>query len=198
MVSVTYFRPNAALGPTSSCKHPHVEEDLRLMQRAGAGDQTAQREVAVRLVGRARRVSLALLRNEADADDAAQLALLEVLRSAGSFRGEAPLEKWADRIVARTALRLARDARARRGTIDGEADPDDTTQRSEDAGTTIDVQRYLERLPEARREVVVLRHMMGYSVEEVASMTGVSPNTVKDRLVQALQQVRAMVRKGDA
>jgi DNA-directed RNA polymerase specialized sigma24 family protein len=42
---------------------------------------------------------------------------------------------------------------------------------------------------------LVLRHVLGYSVEEIAELTEVSPNTVKDRLVQAREQVRKTLRR---
>jgi RNA polymerase sigma-70 factor (ECF subfamily) len=126
------------------------------------------------------------------------VALLELLRSAKTFRGEGTLEHWADRVVARTALRMARDARTRTGR-DATADSEDTMGAppalADGPANAMDVEHYLQHLPEVRRSTLVLRHVLGYSVEEVASLTGVSPNTVKDRLVQALQEVRSRVRR---
>ena len=57
------------------------------------------------------------------------------------------------------------------------------------------VAEYLADLPETRRTALVLRHALGYSIEEVAELTGVSPNTVKDRLLAAREQVRKHVRR---
>lgn len=54
---------------------------------------------------------------------------------------------------------------------------------------------YLAELPETRRVALVLRHVLGYSVEEIAELTEVSPNTVKDRLLQAREQVRKTLRR---
>ncbi len=163
------------------------------MQRVAAGERRAQQDLLTRLAPRARRVSLALLRDAADADDAAQGALLEVLRSAHTYGGAASVERWADRIVARTAIRLARDNRRR---VPPEAAPESASPPSLE-GAAHDVRRYLEVLPEAQRTTLVLRHVMGCSIEEIAATTGVPVNTVKDRLVRALGQIRGMVRRGE-
>ena len=54
---------------------------------------------------------------------------------------------------------------------------------------------YLSELSETRRIAIVLRHIMGYSVQEVAELTEVSINTVKDRLFHARAQLRASIRR---
>jgi DNA-directed RNA polymerase specialized sigma24 family protein len=46
----------------------------------------------------------------------------------------------------------------------------------------------LSELPEARRTVLVLRHVIGWSIQEIAEYTSVSVNTVKDRLLSARDQ----------
>jgi len=166
------------------------DEDLQLMRRVAAGDRSAQRDLVGRLAPRARRVSLALLRDAADADDAAQCALIAVLESARGYHGKASIERWADRIVARTAIRLARKKRGGpAGDDDLEAEAPPSTE-----GAGLDARRYLESLPPPQRTALVLRHVMECSIEEIAEETNVSVNTVKDRLVRALARVREMAR----
>jgi RNA polymerase sigma-70 factor (ECF subfamily) len=46
--------------------------------------------------------------------------------------------------------------------------------------------------------VLVLRHVLEYSIEEIASITESSPNTVKDRLLQARRQIRQGIRRDTA
>ena len=43
-----------------------------------------------------------------DFEDYAQASMIEILQSVGSFRGDASLEKWAERITVRTTMRLLR------------------------------------------------------------------------------------------
>jgi RNA polymerase sigma-70 factor (ECF subfamily) len=177
-----------------------ADTDRRLMELVATQDAAAERELVERLMARVRRATGALLRNPADADDAAQLCMLEVLRSAKGFRGEGSLEAWADRIVIRTAIRHAKKQARTRQMIDGSRDPDSI--QADNAGerrrveeVSSHVAEYLEQLPEARRHALVLRHVLGYSVDEIAALTGVSRNTVKDRLLAARREFRKMLRR---
>lgn len=174
------------------------DSDARLAQEA-ATDPVARDALARRLGPRVRRLSASLLRSAHDAEDAAQHALLEIVRSAPTFRGESTLEAWADRIAVRTAIRLARARRLASVRSEGSVDPDELPGPAPagNVGETLprSIVAYLDELPEARRTVLVLRHAMGYSIQEIAEYTGVSPNTVKDRLLAARDQVRKMVRR---
>jgi RNA polymerase sigma-70 factor, ECF subfamily len=177
-----------------------VEDDsgARLAQEA-ATDPVARDALARRLGPRVRRLSASLLRSAHDAEDAAQLALLDIVRSASNFRGESTLEAWADRIAVRTAIRVARTRRLASVRSEAGIEPDDLPGPSPTSAVAEGLPRsivaYLDELPEVRRTVLVLRHAMGYSVNEIAEYMGVSPNTVKDRLLAARDQVRRMVRR---
>lgn len=170
--------------------------DLRLMARVASEERAAQTELVGRVVGRVRRLTRALLRDSADADDAVQLSLLEILGSARGYRGEASLERWVDRVVARTTLRIVRQGRRRDALVDAAADPDSlASARPATTDASQDITRWLDDLSDDRRTVLILRHVMGHSIEEIAELTGVSANTVKDRLVSALAQVRTRIRR---
>jgi RNA polymerase sigma-70 factor (ECF subfamily) len=178
----------------------HCEGDARLMAMVAADDPDARRALAQRLMARARRVTASLLRDGADRDDAVQLGLLEVFRSAGDYRGEGPVERWADRVVVRAAFRVARERRRTSAMIDPEVDIEAIAEperaKAAPAGSSAEgVQKYLEELPEACRTVLVLRHVLGHSVGEIAELTGVSPNTVKDRLLRGREMFRRLVRR---
>jgi RNA polymerase sigma-70 factor (ECF subfamily) len=178
-----------------------VEEDAELAQSA-TSSAVAREVLARRLEPRVRKLAAALLRrnSSSDADDATQLALLEILRAAPSYRGDSKLEAWADRIAVRTTIRFARERRLAAVRTAPDVDLDELPQRTrtyerlaeELARPILD---YLDELPEARRTALVLRHAMGYSVEEIAELTGASVNTVKDRLLQGREQIRKMVRR---
>jgi RNA polymerase sigma-70 factor (ECF subfamily) len=46
-----------------------------------------------------------------------------------------------------------------------------------------------------QRSALVLRHVMGYSVNEIAELSDVSPNTVKDRLLRGTREMRRLIRR---
>jgi RNA polymerase sigma-70 factor (ECF subfamily) len=172
--------------------------DLRLMAKVARGDAHAQRVLATRLAPRVQRICFALLRDRSDAEEAAQVSLLEILRGAASFAGTGSLERWAERIAARHALRHAARERRRSAPVDRAVDPeqvigaDDPTTGVLDA-TPRTIHEYLGRLPSDRRELLVLRHALDYSVREIAELVGLPHGTVKERLLVARAQLRKLM-----
>jgi RNA polymerase sigma-70 factor, ECF subfamily len=192
-------RPNADVDATPPISPESHAEDVALMTQVAAADPAACRTLAKRLVGRVHRVSKSILRSPADADDAAQQSLIEILGSAKSYRGDSSLERWSDRIVVRTSLRFSRSRQKL-----GAREEDDTaleTAPIEPSDSTLSeeaprhVRAYLEQLPDAQRDALVLRHVLGYSIPEIAEMTEVSPNTVKDRLLRGSREMRKLIRR---
>ena len=178
------------------------QSDLGLMKLVAEGDAHAQRVLAHRLAGRVQRIAQRLLSNAADAEDAAQLSLMEILRSAGGYRDESSIERWSDRIAVRTSLRYARDQRRRPWAFASRVDVLEVA----DAGSAHAADRtseetpralmdYLAELPPARREALVLKHGLGYTTEEIAALTDKPVGTVKDRLVAARKQVRKLIQR---
>jgi RNA polymerase sigma-70 factor, ECF subfamily len=176
---------------------PDEQADVELMAAVAANDPSAQRAVAQRLAPRVRKVAGLLCRNAADADDATQLALIEILKSAGNFRVATSLEGWAERVTIRTTLRAVRRERSRRSLLErwvpagllpwgGRA--------SQPAGEQLGLDTLLQRLSRERYQVFVLHHALDYTVEEIAELTGTPPGTVKDRLVTARKQLRKLLR----
>ena len=169
------------------------------MERVAAGDPAAQRAFARRVLPRVQRAARALLRAPADAEDAAQHCLIELLRSARTYRGDGALEAWCDRITARAAIRLARERARAAGRLAPEVELDALHASPEEpfAGEELprDLHDYLAALPDVRREALVLRHVLDHSIAEIAELTGVSVNTVKDRLLAAREALRRQIRR---
>ncbi|MBN1653689.1 MAG: RNA polymerase sigma factor [Deltaproteobacteria bacterium] len=174
-------------------------EDLRLMQLVAANDRRAQRVLAHRLAGRVLRITQRLIQNNADSEDASQMALIEILQSAATFNGESSLERWADRITTRTAIRHARRQRKRPKSLVPLAEAEEvanaTGHRELCEEVPRNVDKYLAQLPHARREVLVLKHVLGHTIEEIAQLTDTPLGTVKDRLIAARRHVRKMIQR---
>lgn len=169
---------------------------MELMARVAARDPAGQRALVERLAGRIRKLAGLLCRSAADADDAAQLALIEILRSAKGFRFATSLERWAERITLRVTLQTARRERLRRGLLQRWLPADvqpwgsSATQPSADQ---IGLDALLQRLTVERHHAFVLHHALDYTVEEISDLTGAPIGTVKDRLVTARKQLRRLL-----
>jgi RNA polymerase sigma-70 factor (ECF subfamily) len=157
--------------------------------------------------GRLFRVARAILRDDAEAEDALQEAYLDAYRHMGDFRGNAQLSTWLTRIVINHALMRLRQQRRERvvvpfddrqgaGRDSSEASVAD--ERSETAPATMlrrEIRQILERrideLPVAFRTVFVMREVEEMSVHETAACLGIPDTTVRTRLFRA----RALLRE---
>jgi RNA polymerase sigma-70 factor (ECF subfamily) len=169
--------------------------DIELARDVALGQSEAQRRLGMRLVLRVRRAAHALMAGSPDADDAAQLTLIEILRSAHTYRGDVELERWADGIIARGIVRFSRAVRRRNASLDSNnsADVGGANPADNHVPTTLD--EFLSRLPQASREVLVLKHALGHSVEEIAEITQASPSTIRERLLSSRRDLRKLIRR---
>ena len=174
-------------------------EDLELARRAAGGNAQARRQLVRRVFGRAQRIARALLGNATDAEDAAQECMLELLASAKGYRGQAPLERWADRVVVRSCRRWGHRQHRRESRIDASITPDQLQRAPGLALANERVPRpvadYLDRLPEPQREVLVLRHVLGFSLAEIGEQVDAKERTVRYRLSAGLQTLRGLIRR---
>lgn len=132
-----------------------------------------------------------------DLDELEQKVLLNVLRSLPSYRGEGSLRAWVDSITLRVGLSHARRVRARerreQALVDGLGD---TQQRlpSDTYFTRRQVQGLLSVLPPEQERAVVLHHVIGLEVSEVAEHQGIPTETARSRLRLGMQKLRSRAR----
>src|SRR5437868_14692793 len=106
------------------------DSDPALVSRAAAGDARAFEALMRRHNRMLFRAARAILRDDAEAEDALQEAYMQAYRSLGEFRGEAQISTWLARIVANEALmRLRKQARR------AEIVPIDASATAEDVET---------------------------------------------------------------
>src|ERR1700730_4114787 len=134
------------------------------------------------------RVARGVLRNDADAEDVAQEALLRAYRRFDRLRDPLRFRGWLVRIVFRLALDRARSAR-RREMRETEwahparrAAPPNAEELAASSEFQAHFDRALEALPEKLRLVLLLAAMEGHTLDEVAAMLGLPVGTVKSRL----------------
>lgn len=169
--------------------------DVELMAAVAARDPAAQREVLHRLSGRVRKLTGLLCREGADADDAAQLALIAILKSAESFRVATSLERWAERITVRTTLRASRRERNRRSLLERWFPPNRPVWGSGASSEPLGLDTLFERLSPERRRTFVLHHALGYTIDEIAELSDTPVGTVKDRLVNARRELKNLLER---
>lgn len=175
------------------------DADVALLRAAVAADARAEAQLVGRLVPVLRAVARTIVGSGSDADDAVQISLMRVLERASTYRGDAPLEGWARTIGVRACLRMVENQRRHRAS-DAPIDEDDVAGDTNVDDALVDalpgpITTYLERLPEAQRQALVLRHALGYGVAEVAELLGVPIDTAKSRLMFGLRALRKAIRR---
>ena len=180
--------------------------DAELARRVAAGDHAAFEAIMRRHNRALFRTARAILRDDAEAEDALQEAYLQAYRTIGGFRGAARLSTWLARVVANEALmRLRKHARRsaivpiqpgvaveelnQRAEGSMEKDPESSARRAEMRKL---LEQRIDALPGTYRAVFMLRAVEEYSVEETASILQIPQATVRSRFFRA----RSLLREG--
>jgi RNA polymerase sigma-70 factor (ECF subfamily) len=168
-----------------------AESDRALVAQAQTGDHDAVVGIMRRHNRRLFRTAHAILRNEADAEDAVQDAYIRAFGAIDDLGEPEHLATWLTRIVVNESLR--RQSRRHRQ----EELPEDTAPETaapawnnpEAMTARADIRRLIEgavnRLPDKLRTVFMLRAVEEFSVEETAALLGIPADTVKTRLFRA-------------
>jgi RNA polymerase sigma-70 factor (ECF subfamily) len=152
-------------------------------------------------------VALQFMRNEYDAHEAMQDALVSVWNKIGSFEGKSAFSSWLYRVTANAALMALRKKKRRENdvSLDAAAGDDDELPlpalRLSDDGSPPDaaaltgelgeqVRAAIDRLPEPYRMVVLLRDVEELSMSEVMEATGLTEPALKSRLHRARLALR--------
>jgi RNA polymerase sigma-70 factor, ECF subfamily len=184
-------------------------QELVLIQPSGAAEREWAKEAADGATRRefeerlaecgplAYRVARGVLRNDAEAEDVAQEALLRAYRRFDRLRDAKRFRAWLVRIAFRLALDRLRSTKRRdqRETLWAQPAPQAT---AEDLAASSEFQsrlgRALEELSPKLRMVVLLAAMEGHTTDEVAKMLDLPAGTVKSRLFFARKQLAEKLR----
>jgi RNA polymerase sigma-70 factor (ECF subfamily) len=184
---------------------PDFADEASLVDRLKARDELALVQLMRRYNQRLFRVARAILKSDADAEDAVQEAYLSAWGGIGSFRADARLATWLTRIVINASYARLRKAPAATvvsldsvapGLLDVQENPmTKPVEPPEDAAIRAELRRLLERridaLPEQFRTVFILRDVEELSVEETAACLSIPDATVRTRAFRA----RALLRE---
>ena len=161
--------------------------ERELVIRAQAGDVHAAGELFVRFWRAARAAAYAVVRDMANAEDAAAEAFRVALPRLGRLRDPDRFGPWLRRIVRRVARRESTRSHSDSESLDHTLpattpDPALSLERREMA---LLVSQAVERLPAAEREAVVLYYFEGYAGDEAAKFldipVGIPPSPTSRR-----------------
>jgi RNA polymerase sigma-70 factor, ECF subfamily len=186
------------------------QAEATLIRRIRNGERELFYELVRPYERRVYAATYAILRNEADAEDAAQEAMLKAFKNFRQFRQEARFSTWLIQIAVNEARMRRRrehadvmepiaDQREEDGSYtprdfaDWREIPSESLERKEIRQKLIEA---LAALGEKYREVFVLRDVQQLSIEETAKALGISIASVKTRLLRARLMLRDLLAPG--
>lgn len=205
MATLTGALPLPAFGAKVAAK-PRVDyqntPEGALVQRAQAGDETAFREIVERYQSKVFSIIHGIVRQRNDIEDIAQQVFAKVYVSLRSFDFRSSLITWIYKITVNECFDYLRKRKVRRLVYESDLSEDEV-RRVENTDPAIERQvsadsslaqrdyvlKLLTRVSEEERNLLILKEVEGFSVEELAARTGMNENTVKVKLFRARQKL---------
>ncbi len=198
----------APVGPLEKPAQQNYEQAL--IERIQSGEHEAFYELVRPYERRLYAAAFVILRNEADAEDCVQEAVLKAFKYLRQFRAEAKFSTWLVQITVNEARMRRRKKHAdimepidNNKAGEGTYTPRDFADWREIPSEALERQEVREKLGEALRslgqiyrEVFVLRDMEQLSIEETAKVLGISIASVKTRLLRARLMLRDLLAPG--
>ena len=167
------------------------DDDATLVRRCREGDRTAFEQLVVRYQKPVFNAALRLLRDPEDARDVAQTTFLKVYEHLGDYNPSFKFYSWIYRIAINESLNALGSRKPCEGLNGEEADTapgPDRQLEGEQTGQAIE--EALMRIKPELRAVVVLRHFMQLSYQDMGDILLLPEKTVKSRLYSARQLLR--------
>jgi len=145
----------------------------------------------------ARTVHRLLGATDNDFDDLVQVAAIELLHSLDRYRGDCSLDTWASTIAANVVYKHIRRRGLERNIFARELAPEDVPQTAHQRpvlrAMVDQVMQHLGQIVHERAWTFLLHDVHGYSLDEVAGMTGDTVAAAQSRLVRGRRELHERI-----
>ena len=175
-----------------------TEDDAKLAEDCKRGDLNAFATLVERHQKAVFNVAFRFLDSVEDARDVTQTSFLKALENIKSYKPRYKFHSWIYRIAINESIDQLNQRKRQRPLVGEQADatsgPD---RRLGSRQVSRAVQNGLNQLSADYRAVIVLKHFLDRSYEEVSEILGIPAKTVKSRLYTARQQLRELLKDED-
>ncbi len=175
--------------------------DCELIAQYKSGNEKAFEALVNRHKNKIFTTILLIVKDQYVAEDLLQETFIKAIKTikSGRYNEEGKFLPWISRIAHNMSIDYFRkQKRYPMIVMEDGSNVFNTLDFAEDSYETVQIKRetharlreFIQRLPEAQREVLMMRHYMQMSFQEIAEMTGVSINTALGRMRYALINLR--------
>jgi RNA polymerase sigma-70 factor (ECF subfamily) len=195
----SFALPHAAVQPmTGDAAATYLSaEEQQLLAQARAGQHRALRQIYNTYNSQVRAHLYRLLGPDCEIDDLTQIVFARAFNALHRFQGNSTFGTWLYRITANTTHNLMRQ-RFRRDRVKSALSWFNAGREAGAVGSTRveardEAHRILQRLRPDLREVFVLYHYEGLTLQEISNILEKPVSTVGDRLTRARKRLRELV-----
>src|ERR1700689_4331970 len=183
------------------------EEERQLVRLAQSGEEAAFEELIRRHQQRVFGLVHGILRRREDVEDVVQQVFLKVFVSLKRFDQRAAFSTWLYKIAVNECWDYLRKKKVRPlvyesdlseeqvSRLDGIVSAERPPQSADDRAEVREfLEQVLEKVPEQDRQLLILKEMEGFSVQELAVILDLNANTVKVRLFRARGKIMEIYR----
>ena len=191
--------PGRSIERASRSAGPSAEapSDSELLAGTAAREAAAFRALVDRHLPALHAIARRMLKDDAEAEDVAQEALLRLWQSAGTLElGEVGARPWLRRVVSNMCIDRIRSGRRTDLTDEVPEQEVDAEQLKGllDGDLSARVDAALKAIPERQRLALTLFHYEGLSQVEVGRMLGVSDEAVESLLARARRTLKELLK----
>ncbi len=181
--------------------HERYLSDEQLVLRAREGDSAALEELFLRYRQPVFRLVYRSVRNTDEAEDITQEVFIKAFERLHTFREQSRFSTWLMRIALNMCTDHARMQKRRQELLQKEAagklawmthpDPPDPDEVVRDSAIREAFHQALAQLPDAQRQLIVMRDLEEMEYEEMAQILGCTVGGVKLRVLRARRALKA-------
>ncbi len=144
-------------------------------------------------------LSMKILRNREDAEEAVQDSFVKAIKAIRAFKRNASFKTWLYRIVYNTAVNKYRQRKSDKVTLVEDMPEDKMTSSTgipdkyDQQVWTLKIRQAFDTLLPENRVIMSLFYLEQMSIEEIADITLLSPNLVKVRMHRSREQLRPLL-----